>query len=167
MGMRNRPRQPLRRRAPTKPLSMMWRRNFAGSALPIVALTIMCANFAMLDAKASGKDRVVLFPKLVAGQVLTYQISYHADKSATTKSTVATSTPQSPSGTETNVRALLRLEVVGVEAQGSRVAVHARTLFQVMNSATHLKVPRNLSTPPDQTQRQDSKGTTIEFNINP
>ena len=147
---------------------MMLRRNFAGSALPIVALTIMCANFAMLDAKASGKDRVVLFPKLVAGQVLTYQISYHADKSATTKSTVATSTPQSPSGTETNVRALLRLEVVGVEAQGQRATVRAQTFFQVMNSGTHLTVPRDLPTAPDQVQQQqDPKGVLIQFSINP
>jgi hypothetical protein len=146
---------------------MVLRRNFAGSALTIVALTVMCANFPMLNAKPAAKDRVVLFPKLVAGQVLTYQISYHADKSATTKSTVATSTPRSPSGTDTNVRALLRLEVVGVEAQGPHATVHARTLFQVMNSATHLTVPRDLPTPPDQVQQQDPKGILIEFKINP
>jgi hypothetical protein len=49
--------------------------------------------------------------------------------------------------------------------QGPRATVHARTYFQVLNSATHLTVPRDLPTPPDQTQRQDPKGTSIEFII--
>ena len=146
---------------------MMLRRNFAGAALTIVVLMVMCANVARLSAKSSAKDRIVLFPKLVAGQVLTYQIAYHADKSATTKSTVATSTPRSPSGTETKVQALLRLEVVGVETQGQRATVHARTFFQVINSATHLTVPKDIPTPPDQVQRQDPKGVSIEFTIHP
>jgi hypothetical protein len=146
---------------------MMLPRNFAGSALTIVALTVICTNVAGMSAKTPAKDRVVLFPKLVAGQVLTYQIAYHDNKSATTKSTVATSTPQSPSGTETKVQALLRLEVIAVEAQGQRAIVRARTFFQVMNSATHLTVPRDLPTPPDQVQRQDPKGVLIEFTINP
>jgi hypothetical protein len=145
----------------------MLRRNFAGSALTLVALTGIYANVAPLSAKSAAKDRVALFPKLVAGQVLTYQIAYHADKSAATKSTVATSTPRSPSGTETNVRALLRLEVLGVKAQGPHATVRARTFFQVLNSATHLTVPRDLPTPPDQVQRQDPKGASIEFTINP
>ncbi len=65
------------------------------------------------------------------------------------------------------MRALLRLEVVGVEAQGQRPTVRARTLFQVSNSATHLTVPTDLPSPPDQAQRQDSKAVSIEFTINP
>jgi hypothetical protein len=148
---------------------MASRRHFAGSArtLTRIALISLCAHVALLSAKPSAKDRVVLLPKLVAGQILTYQIAYHADKSATTKSTVATSTPRSPSGTETNVRALLRLEVVGVEAQGQRATVRARTFFQVMNSATRLTVPRDIPTPPDQVQKQDPQGVSIEFMIEP
>ena len=146
---------------------MVSRRKFAGAALTFLSLIGATASSAWLYAQPRANDRVALFPKLVTGQVLTYQIAYHADKSAATKSTVATSTPQLPSGTETNVRALLRLEIIGVETQGARAMIHARTLFQVMNSATHLKMPRNLPTPPDQTQRQDPKGVSIEFNINP
>jgi hypothetical protein len=146
---------------------MVSRRNFAGSALMVVAMSAMWMDVALLSAKPSAKDRVSLFPKLVAGQVLTYQIAYHANKSATTKSTVATATPQSPSGTETNVRALLRLEVLGAETQGQRATVRARTFFQVLNSATHVTVPQNIPTPPDQVQRQDPNGVAIEFTINP
>ena len=80
---------------------------------------------------------------------------------------MASSTPQSPSGTETNVRALLRLEVIDVEAQGQHATVRARTLLQVMNSATQPTVPRDLPTTPDQVQRKDPKGVSIEFTINP
>jgi hypothetical protein len=146
---------------------MVSRRNLAGSALTVVAMTVICTNFALLSAKPSAKERVTLFPKLVAGQVFTYQIAYHANKSATTKSTVATSTPQSPSGTETNVRALLRLEVLGAETQGAHATIRARTFFQVLNSATHVTVPQNIPTPRDQVQRQDPKGVAIDFTINP
>ena len=149
---------------------MVLRRNFAGSALTFVALSATlttCANVVLLSAKSPANDRVTLSPKLVVGQILTYQIGYHADKSAATKSTVATSTPLSPSGTEINVQALLRLEVVGVERQGARSTVHARTYFQVMNAATHLTVPRDLPIPPDQVQRQDPKGISIELTIEP
>jgi hypothetical protein len=148
---------------------MVLPRNFAEPALTFaafIAMWAMCAGVA-LGAKSPASERVTLSPRLVAGQVLTYQVGYHADKSASTKSTVATSTPQSPSGTETNVRALLRLEVVGVERQGSRSTVHARTYFQGMNSATHLTVPRDLPTTPDQVEGQDPKGVSIEFIIEP
>jgi hypothetical protein len=146
---------------------MALRHNFVGSAVILVALSAISTNVALLSATPSAKDRVVLLPKLVAGQVLTYQIAYHADKSATTKSTVATSTPQSPSGTEANVRALLRLEVVGVEAQGPHAAIRARTIFQVTNSATRLTVPRDLPATPDQAQKQSPQRVSIEFIIGP
>lgn len=150
---------------------MLFRRNLSGStwlsvATLLLGVLILGAAFvAPLSAVPRANDRVVLFPKLVTGQVLTYQIQYHADKSAATKSTVARSTPQAPSGTETNVRALLRLEIIGVESQGPRSTIRARTYFQVLNSATHLTVPRDLPTPSDQTQRQDPKGASVEFAI--
>jgi hypothetical protein len=147
---------------------MASRRNFAGPVLTLfVGLSAIGVNCTFLTAKPAANDRAALYPKLVAGQVLTYQIAYHADKSATTKSTVATSTPQSPSGTETNVRALLRLEIVGAEKQGARATVRARTDFQVLNSATQLTVPRDLPAPPDQVQRGGPKSISIEFMIHP
>src|SRR5579871_5678032 len=116
-GIRRRRRQPVRRLVPTKPVSMVARRTFGGHsglgrpALMLVALITVSASIAPAGVASTANDRVTLFPKLVAGQVLTYQITYHADKSAATKSTVATSRPQSPSGTDSNVRALLRLEI--------------------------------------------------------
>jgi hypothetical protein len=146
---------------------MSSRRNLARSAVTLFVLVCACVCTEPMSVKAAANDRVALFPKLTAGQVLTYQIAYHASKSATTKSTVATSTPRSPSGTETNVGALLRLEVVGVERQGQRAVIRARSYIQIMNSATQLTIPRDIPTVPDQAQLQDSEGVSVEFTINP
>lgn len=134
--------------------------------MTLIVLTGACVGGTSMGGKAAANDHVALFPKLIPGQILTYQIAYHANKNASTKSTVATSTPQSPSGTETGVRALLRLEVVGVERRGQRATIRARSYFQTMNSATHLTVPTDLPKPPDQVQRQDPKGVSVEFTIN-
>jgi hypothetical protein len=112
-------------------------------------------------------DRLSLFPKLIVGQILTYQILFHADKTAKTKSNVATTQPQAPSGTNVYVRALLRLEILGVENPGAHATVRARTYFQVLNSTTHLKTPDNLAVPPNQVQDIDPKGRTIEFTLEP
>jgi hypothetical protein len=107
-------------------------------------------------------DRLNLFPKLTVGQVLTYQVLFHADKTATTKSNVATTQPQAPSGTDVDVRALVRLEILGVETQGTRETVRARTYFQVLNATTHVEAPDKLSAPADRTQ-QEHKVHLIEF----
>lgn len=151
---------------------MVSRRKIAGPALAVglaasIAAVTAVTGVGPLDAKPPANERITFFPKLAAGQVLTYQIVHHADKSATTQSSVATATPKSPSGTDTNVRALLRLEVLGVGNQGQRATVRVRSYFQVLNSATHLTVPKDLPTPPDQVQRLDPKGAAIEFTIDP
>ena len=72
---------------------MVSRRKLARSALTVAALLAAGTTVARLKAEPSANGHVMLFPKLTAGQVLTYQIAYHSDKSAKTKSTVATSTP--------------------------------------------------------------------------
>jgi hypothetical protein len=146
---------------------MVSRRHLARSAVTFVVLAGASVFGARINIQAAANNRVTLFPKLVAGQVLTYQIAYHASKSANTKSTVATSTPRSPSGTETNVGALLRLEVVGVEKQGQRATIRARSYFQMADSATHLTAPRDLPAPADQVEKHDSKAISVEFTINP
>lgn len=111
-------------------------------------------------------DRLNLFPKLAAGQVLTYQMVFHADKTATTKSNVATTRPEAPSGTKVDLRALVRLEVLGVEKQGTRDTVRARTYFQVLNATTHFQAPDKMSAPADQVQKPESKDHAIEFTLN-
>ena len=120
---------------------------------------------ASLALARSSSDRLNLFPRLTAGQTLTYQISYRNEKQAKTKSSVVMAS--APADIAVDVRGLLRLEVLGIEIQGSRSVIHGRSWFQSLDSATQGKLPGNVSTPADQVQRQDPKGIAIEFTIFP
>jgi hypothetical protein len=107
---------------------------------------------------------VNLFPRLQAGQTLAYQISYHSDKQVKTKSSVIVATPADSA--KIDVNALLRLEILGVQAQGDRAIIRARTKFEVLDSDSHFKTP-GFEPPSAQVQKQDPKGKFIEFTILP
>jgi hypothetical protein len=83
---------------------------------------------------AAHSERLDLFPKFQAGEVVTYRISYRLDKQADTQSTVAMA--PAPGATPADVQILLRLEILGVEVQGARSTVHARTNLQILTSDT-------------------------------
>src|SRR6266851_86053 len=108
--------------------------------------------------------RVNLFPRLQAGQTLACQISYHSDKHVKTESRVIVAAPNDSAKIEVN--ALLRLEVLSVQAQGDRAVVHVRTKFEILGSDSHFKVP-NIEPPAPELQRQDPEGKAIEFTILP
>ncbi len=129
------------------------------SAYGSIALLAVCV--------AAAKDRparVNLFPRLQAGQTLAYQISYHSDKRVKTESRMIAAAPDDSA--KIDVNALLRLEVLSVQAQGGRAVIHARTKFEVLDSDSHFKVP-NIDPPAAQLQRQDPDGKFIEFTILP
>ena len=130
--------------------------------VPVFALLAFFATF-VGQAKDRPK-RVNLFPRLQAGQTLAYQISYHSDKHVKTESSVIVATPDDSA--KVDVSALLRLEVLGVQAKGERAVIHARTRFEVLNSDSHFKVPQ-VEPPPAQLQKQDANGKVIEFTILP
>jgi hypothetical protein len=133
---------------------------------PRLVLLFLAVFFAASLALARGSsDRLNLFPRLTAGQTLTYQISYRNEKQAKTKSSVVMTS--APADIAVDVRGLLRLEVLGIEMRGSRSVIHGRSWFQSLDSATQMKLPGNVSTPADQVQRQDPKGIAIEFTIFP
>jgi hypothetical protein len=73
--------------------------------------TLLAVAFLLLlpATSATGSTRVDLFPKLHAGQTLTYVITYRSDTQTKTKSPVALSA--SPRQTLLNVRALLFLDI--------------------------------------------------------
>jgi hypothetical protein len=104
---------------------------------------------------------VSLFPRLKAGQTFAYQISYHSDKQIKTESNVIVATPADSAKIDVNV--LLHLEVLGVQAQGDRAVIHARTSFETLNSDYRLKVP--IESPDKQLQQQGSDGKFVEFTI--
>src|ERR1700686_194156 len=142
-------------------------RNFAGRPRlkyfpPVLCLLALLAVF-VCDAKDRPK-RVNLFPRLQAGQTFAYQISYHSDKHVKTESSVIVATPDDSA--KVDVNALLRLEVLGVQAKGERAFIHARALFEVLNSDSLFKVPQ-VEPPAGQVQKQDANGKVIEFTILP
>jgi hypothetical protein len=124
-----------------------------------IALLVVC-----VVAAKGGSARVNLFPRLQAGQTLSYQISYHSDKHVKTESRVVVAAPDDSA--KIDVNALLRFEVLSVRAQGDRAIIHARTKLEVLNSDSHFEVP-NIEPPAAQSQRQDPDGKFIEFTILP
>jgi hypothetical protein len=135
-------------------------------ALLLVAGVVAGLFAAGLTPARSSSDRLNLFPRLTAGQTLTYEVSYRNDKQAKTESSVVMA-GSPPPDISVDVRGVLRLEVLGIQAQGSRAVIRARTWFQSLNSDAGMKVPDNLPTPPDPTQKQDPKGIAVEFTIFP
>jgi hypothetical protein len=106
---------------------------------------------------------VNLFPRLRAGQTFAYQISYHSDKQIKTKSSVIVAIPADSA--KIDVDALLRLEILGVQTQGDRAIIRARTKVEVLASDSNFKTPV-FEPPSAQAQRQDEKGI-VEFTILP
>jgi hypothetical protein len=115
------------------------------------------------QAEARPKQ-VDLFPRLHAGQTLAYQISYHSDKHVKTQSSVIVATPDDAARVDIN--ALLRLEILSVQAQGPRALIRARTVFELLDPDSHFKVPK-IEPPPSQLQKQNPEGKVIEFSILP
>jgi hypothetical protein len=106
-------------------------------------------------------ERVNLFPRLQPGQVLNYQVSYHSDKRVKTDSSVIVAIPNDSA--KIDVSALLRLEVLGVDAKGGRGVIRARTNFEALRSDSHFNAPQ--FEPPAPQLQQDSGGKFIAFTI--
>ncbi len=108
--------------------------------------------------------RVNLFPRLQAGQTMAYRIAYRVVKQTKTQSAVVWA--QTPAGADINVQGLLRLDVLGVKAQGQRSTISARTWFEVFN-ADPQPAPPNAQPSSDQKPPDDTRGIAIEFSISP
>lgn len=130
--------------------------------LKLLYIVVLAASLCV--AARARTDRVNLFPKLQAGQTVTYQISFRTDKKVSAQSSIVLA--DAPADANVQVRALVRLEVLGVELRGQRATIHARTQFRSLDSDTKIKVP-NIAPPPNQVQLQDPKEISIEFTIFP
>src|SRR5260370_31812581 len=140
-------------------LSSATRARYRSAFCGLIAVLVMC--FCAANERPAP---VNLFRRLKAGQTFAYQISYHSDKQIKTESNVIVATPADSA--KIDVNALLSLEILGVQAQGDRAVIHARTKFEVLNSDSHFKVP-NIEPPAGQVQRQDPDAKLIEFTILP
>jgi hypothetical protein len=111
---------------------------YSSASRRVKALLAVALLLLLPATSVTGSTRVDLFPKLHAGQTLTYVITYRSDTQTKTKSPVALSA--SPGQTLLNVRALLFLDILDVTAlpgkskPGIRAAIHARAKLQSLDS---------------------------------
>jgi hypothetical protein len=125
-----------------------------------------CAAVLMLGTPITParSDRIDLFPRLQAGQTITYRIAYHVQKQTKTQSSI--SWAQTPADADIDVQGLLRMEVLGVKAQGRRSAISARTWFESFN----LDAQTPAQSSPQATNpkaSEDSRGIAVEFTVSP
>jgi hypothetical protein len=99
---------------------------------------------------ASRTDRVALFPKLQAGQTISYEISLRSTKQTKTQSSLVVA--EAPGDAVIDLRALLRLEILGIEPAGTRATIRARAWFQPLDADGQTKGPH---------------GVVVEFTIFP
>jgi hypothetical protein len=109
-------------------------------------------------------ERLDLFPRLQAGQTITYRIAYNVQKQTKTQSSV--SWAQTPAGADINVQGLLRMDVLGVKAQGRRSTINARTWFESFNADAQT-VPTTAQSTSSQKSSDDSQGIAIDFTVSP
>jgi hypothetical protein len=129
-------------------------------ASPLLA----CAFLLLAIPRGAGSrtERVNLFPKLQAGQAITYRIRYRVEKNIHTQSRVVS--PLGPSGTQIDVQGILRMEVVDVRSAGEKAMIYARSQFETVNSDTASKMPE-IEAPRSEVQRIDLKGKLVEFTL--
>lgn len=129
--------------------------------------TLLLVTSILLSSASSAPsrdERASLFPKLHAGQTLTYLIRYRSSKNVKTESNVALAL--APTASETDAHGLLRIEVLHLQPAGDRFAIHARSQF--LND--DFRVPA--AKPADERSKFEAaplspKGDPIEFTISP
>ncbi len=110
-----------------------------------------------------GAPRVHLFPKLQAGQIIDYQISFHSTRQTRTQSTIVLA--EAPGDAIVDVQGLFRMEVLGVESQGQRSTIHARMRFPSLDSDAKAKIAA--AQPQVPAPQQNPNGISLEFTIFP
>lgn len=80
---------------------------------------------AVPSAARDNANRVTLFPKLIVGQTMRYQIGYRSTTNTTTESTVAA--PMAPAGGQTDASLLLQVDVDDLRIDAGRTVARLRT----------------------------------------
>jgi len=126
----------------------------------LLACALILAAFSPQAGSAS--DRLNLFPKLHAGQSLAYLIRFRNDKQIKVKGSVVA--PMAPNGVQTDAHGLLLIDVLGVQPDGPRAVIHARSRFQALDSGVWLKHPGQKEPNWDR-QRVNAEDKSVEFTI--
>ena len=124
------------------------------AGLFLLAVATLCA----------GDRRINLLPRLQLSQTITYLIRFQSDKTVKTESKVVA--PMAPNAAQIDAHGLLRVEILDVQRQGSKAAIHARGRFLALDSGVWLKRPGDKKPDWDK-QRVDPHGKSIDFTISP
>jgi len=116
-----------------------------------------------LTAVAAGEKRTSLLPRLQPGQRITYLIRFRSDKTVKTESAVTA--PMAPNAAQIDAHGLFQLDVLDVQQESGKTAVHTRGHFRILDSDSALKKPVNKDSkaPP----LEDPAEKSIEFTISP
>jgi hypothetical protein len=88
---------------------------------------------ALFTVQSPGKtNRLILSPKLRAGQKFSYLVRYRSDKQAKTQSNVAA--PMAPTSAQSDTNDLLEIEILETQPAGPRAVVHAKAHFRSENA---------------------------------
>src|SRR5260370_378955 len=118
--------------------------------------------FFAVDTLCAGDKRINLMPNLHSGQTITYLIRFQSDKTVKTESNVVA--PMAPNAAQIDAQGLLRVEILDVHPTGSKITIHARGQFLVLDSGAWLKGPGH-KLPTEDKQRLGPDGKSIEFTI--
>lgn len=130
----------------------------------VVFIAYFCVTVWALDALAG--QRIHLTPKLVAGEVLRYQI----DSRATASGTITTPLANPEGGSQSNqaIHLLVRLDVLGASGASASApgGVHIRATFE-KSSASSESDALDPSTPSLASRYARMEGRSVEFTLEP
>ena len=122
------------------------------AGLLLLAATALCA----------GDKRILLLPKLLSGQTVTYLIRFQSNKLVKTESAVVM--PMAPNAAQLDAHGLLRIEILDVQASENKPSIHARARFLTLDSGVSVKKPGDKQADWN-TQRVDPDGKNVDFTI--
>jgi len=127
----------------------------------VIAASVLLTAAAIAPSR---DQRASLLPKLQPGQTLTYLVRFRSDKNVKTESTFVI--PLAPTASQSDTRALLRIQILDVQQTGGRLSVHARSEF--LGDDTGGPTSKNTSQKHEPSQRPlEPDGKPVEFTISP
>jgi hypothetical protein len=113
--------------------------------------------------------RVILFPRLTVGQIIRYQIGYHAATNTSTESTVAA--PMAPTGGQINANILLQVEVEDLRIDAGKSLARLRTRIVDPDAAapaplaSNPAATTNTTAAPNDTGKSGKRDKTVELTL--
>lgn len=105
------------------------RQSFISNTSLFSRLSCIFLVLALFSLQTSGQTgRLVLSPKLYAGQKFAYWIRFQSDKNTKTQSNVVA--PMAPTAAQQDANVLLQVEILDVQRSGGKATIHAKAYFE-------------------------------------